>query len=83
MAPRHDGQPMFQKYNMEGQYANLPANLLNLYNNPLTDQGLLTTPYQSQLNTLSKVRFWIPVKIPIEYDNMTPRLPQNAKIIIP
>ena len=32
---------MFQEYKMEGQYANL---LLNLYNNPLTDQDLLTTP---------------------------------------
>ena len=31
-------------------------------------------PYQSQLNTLPQVRFWIPVKIPAEYDYI-----RNAK----
>ena len=40
---------------------------------------LPNTPLQKRI----QVRFWIPVQIPIDYDYMMPRLPENQKIKIP
>ena len=31
----------------------------------------------------TQVRFWIPLQIPLDYDNMMPRLPENQKFKIP
>ena len=44
----------------------------------MKDFWLLATPLWNR----TQVRFWIPVKIPTEYDYLIPRLPENAKIKI-
>ena len=40
---------------------------------------LMLTPLRKR----TQVRFWIPVQIQIDYDNMMPRVPENQKIKIP
>ena len=45
----------------------------------LSESKLADTPLQKR----TQVRFWIPVQIPIDYDYMMPRLPENQKVKIP